>query len=87
MNQEAGGFIDPGNLALGLEAAMVGFMVTSVFYPQLFINYWMWSIMMLALVSSAIATKMVEGMAGTAGLTFRRGLRRTAVERPVKSEL
>ena len=86
MNQ-AGGFIDPGNLALGLEAAMVGFMVTSAVYPQLFINYWMWSIMMLALVSSTIARKMVEGMAGTAGLTFRRGLRRTAVERPVKSEL
>jgi O-antigen ligase len=82
-----GGFIDPGNLALGLEAAMVGFMVTSALYPQLFINYWMWSIMMLALVSSTIARKMVDGMAGTARpSSFSRAVG-TAFKRPVKSGL
>lgn len=70
---QTGGFIDPGNLALGLEAAMLGFMVTSAVYPQLFINYWMWSIMMLALLSSTIARRMVEGMAGTARRSSRSG--------------
>jgi O-antigen ligase len=86
MNQ-AGGFIDPGNLALGLEAAMVGFMATSVFYPQMFINYWMWSIMMLALLSSTIARKMVEGIAGTARpSSFSRAVG-TTFKGPAKSGL
>jgi len=85
MNQ-TGGFIDPGNLARGLEAAMIGFMVTSAVYPQLFINYWMWSIMMLALLSSTIARRMVEAMPGTARPSFRSGVRGTALERSTMSE-
>jgi len=82
MNQTEG-FIDPRNLALGLEAAMIGFMVTSVFYPQLFINYWMWSIMMLALLSSTIARRMIEGTAGAGRPSFRSGARRSALEPPM----
>lgn len=62
---QAGGFIDSSNLALGLEAAMIGFMVTSAFYPQLFINYWMWSIMMMALLTVAISRRMVGTLAPT----------------------
>jgi len=77
------GFIDPGHLALGLEAAMVGFIVTSAVYPQLFINYWMWSIMMLALVSSAIARRMIEGTAGAGRISFRSSGRRSVLERPM----
>lgn len=81
-----GGFISPGNLALGLEAAMVGFLVTSVFYPQLFINYWMWSIMMLALVSSAIARSMIESTTGTGRPAWRNGMRGTSLERTMTTE-
>ena len=53
-------FLDSKNLALGLEAAMVGLMVSSVFYPQIFINYWMWSIMMLAFVAATISRRLVS---------------------------
>jgi O-antigen ligase len=77
------GFIDPGNLALGLEASMVGFMVTSAVYPQLFINYWMWSIMMLALLSSAIARRMIEGTSGAGRPSFRSRARGSALGRPM----
>jgi len=62
---QPGAFIDSNMLALGLEAAMFGFMVSSVFYPQLFINYWMWSIMMLALVATTISRKTVVILAST----------------------
>jgi O-antigen ligase len=55
-----GGFIDSKNLALGLEAAMIGLMVTSAFYPQIFINYWMWSIMMLAFVAATLSQRLVS---------------------------
>jgi len=77
------GFVDSGNLALGLEASMVGFMVTSAVYPQLFINYWMWSIMMLALLSSAIARRMIEGTSGAERPSFRSRARGSALERPM----
>jgi len=62
---QAGGFIGSSNLALALEAAMIGVMVTSVFYPQMFITYWSWSIMMMALLSVAISRRMVGTLAPT----------------------
>lgn len=83
---QTGGFIDPGNLALGLEAAMLGFMVSSAVYPQLFINYWMWSIMMLALLSTTIARRMVEGMAGIARPSSRSGVAGASLVRVTVSE-
>ena len=70
---QAGGFIDSNNLALGLEAAMVGVMTTSVFYPQLFINYWMWSLMMIAILVSSISRRMIETLADTQAPPLRRG--------------
>ncbi|NOS81407.1 MAG: O-antigen ligase family protein [Nitrospira sp.] len=70
---QAGGFIDSNNLALGLEAAMVGVMSTSVFYPQLFINYWMWSLMMIAILVSSISRRMIETLADTQASPLRRG--------------
>lgn len=54
---QAEGFVDSTSLALGLEAAMLAVMVTSVFYPQFYINNWMWSIMMFALVTTKICRK------------------------------
>ena len=56
----AGGIIDSNNLARALEAAMIAFMATAFFYPQVYINHWMWSIVMLALVSSSVARRLVE---------------------------
>jgi hypothetical protein len=35
-------------------------MVTSAFYPQIFINYWMWSIMMLAFVAATLSQRLVS---------------------------
>jgi O-antigen ligase len=72
---QAGGFIDSSNLALGLEAAMIGVMVTSVFYPQMFITYWSWSIMMMALLTVAISRRMVGTLAPTQSSAPRRGIR------------
>jgi O-antigen ligase len=53
---ETEGFVDSLHLALALEAAMVGFCASSVFYGQ-FYFHWGWSIMMLALVSANLARK------------------------------
>ena len=72
---QAGGFIDSSNLALGLEAAMIGIMVTSAFYPQMFITYWMWSIMMMALVTVAISRRMVNTLEHAQGSAPGRGIR------------
>jgi O-antigen ligase len=70
---QTGGFLGSNSLALGLEAAMVGYLVTSVFYPQLFINYGIWSIMMLALVSTTISRRMLALPAYTLTSASRRG--------------
>lgn len=71
---EVGGFIDSNSLALGLEAAMLGCMFSSAFYPQVFINYWMWSIMMLALLAAVISQKLMTRQAHAQASPSSRGL-------------
>jgi O-antigen ligase len=70
---QTGGFLDPDSVARGLEAAMLGFMTTSVFYPQFFINYFGWSIMMLALVATNISRRMLKTRASTQQTASGRG--------------
>lgn len=70
------GFIDSNNLALGLEAAMLAVMVSSVFYPQFYINHWMWSIMMLAFVTTAICRREMAAATHTQTSNSIRGLHR-----------
>jgi O-antigen ligase len=69
---QPGAFIDSNNLALGLEAAMIGVLVSSVFYPQFFINYWFWSIMMLALAATVISRNLVKTRTATQSAALRR---------------
>jgi O-antigen ligase len=54
--EDAGGFIDSVNLALGLEAAMVAYLASAIFYNQYEMN-WVWSIIMLALVAASLARR------------------------------
>ena len=53
---ETRGFLDSLHLALALEAAMVAYCATSVFYGQYYFH-WVWSIMMLALVAASLARR------------------------------
>lgn len=56
--EHTGGFIDSVSLALGLEAAMVGYLANAMFYNQYYTN-WLWSIMMLALVAASLARRVL----------------------------
>jgi len=56
--EHTGGFIDSSSLALGLEAAMIGFWVNSMFYPHYYVS-WFWSLVMLALVAVSVTRRIM----------------------------
>lgn len=56
--EHMGGFIDSSSLALGLEAAMVGYLANAVFYNQYYTD-WLWTLLMFALVSASLAKRVM----------------------------
>lgn len=63
------GALDLGRLALGLEACMVGFLATGVFYNQIFLP-WLWAIFAM--------NRLLYGLARPAGAPARNGVRTRA---------